>query len=316
MGMLVDGVWRIDEEVSAMQNARGEYERVAAKIRGTISEDGPHAPAAGRYHIFGAHNCPWSHRAFIVRNLVDLQDVVSASIANLRRNDQGWWYAEGLDDLEPVDGQLPLHRVYSTSDPSYTGRATLPVLYDRQRREIVSNESADIIRMLDGPMAALGNGGAGLTPAAQREEIDAFGARIYAKVNNGTYRCGFAASQQAYDEAFEALFATLDELDARLADRRYLMGERISELDVRLFPTLVRFDPVYYSHFKCNRRRIADYPHLSGYLRDLYDIPAFRQTVHVDLYKRGYYGRSERLNPSGVIPLGPQLDWDAPHGRG
>ncbi|MGF1468339.1 MAG: glutathione S-transferase family protein [Sandaracinaceae bacterium] len=315
--MLVDGRWLLDEEVSAMRNERGEFVRPDAKVRGWVSDDegARHPPAAGRYHLFGAHNCPWSQRCFIAIGLLGLDDVLTTSVAHYRRNEQGWWYADGIDDLQPEDGQLPLHRVYTRGDPTYTGRATLPVLYDRERAQAISNESADILRMLNGPLAPLGHGNVDLYPEELRSTIDELNAWVYRDINNGVYRAGFARAQEAYDEAFDALFAALDRVDARLDRHRFLAGPVLTEADVRLFPTLVRFDPVYYSHFKCNQRRIADYPNLSGYLRDLYQREPFRRTVRVDIYKLGYYGRSERLNPSGIIPRGPALGWDRPHGR-
>ena len=316
MGMLVNGVWQTDEAVSAQQNTSGQFVRASAKVRHWISNSGPFEPEAGRYHIFGAHNCPWSQRCLITRNLKSLGEAISVSIANMFRNEQGWWYPEGLDELQPEDGQLPLHRVFSHSDPSYTGRVTLPVLHDRKTGKMVSNESADIIRMLNGPLSRFGSGGPDLCPPELAEKIDAVNTRVYKDINNGVYRCGFAASQQAYEAAFHELFDALAEMDARLDNHRYLVGDGITEADVRLFPTLVRFDPVYYSHFKCNKRRIADFPNLSGYLRDLYQTPGFGETVHIDIYKRGYYGRSQRLNPSGIIPVGPELSYELPHDRG
>ncbi len=317
MGMLIEGKWTKDDAASAMQNKKGEFVRSESLLRSFVTADGSSGyPAeAGRYHLFLAHNCPWAHRTLICRNLKGLDGTIGASIADPRRDGEGWWYGEGLDDFQPSGGRLHLHRFYAAANGGYSGRVTTPVLWDRETRSIVSNESAEIIRMLNDAFNAWGDTSLDLYPEELREEIDAVNDLVYRNVNNGVYRCGFARGQQAYEEAFTAIFQTLDALEARLERHRYLAGGRLTEADIRLFPTLVRFDPVYYSHFKCNLRRIADYPNLSNYLRDLYRIPAFGGTVHVDIYKQGYYGNSPRLNPSGIVPLGPELHYQAPHDR-
>ena len=317
MGMLVEGEWREDDAVSASQNDKGAFIRAASVCRNTISADGSSGyPAqSGRYHLFISHSCPWAHRTLIALRLKGLEGIISHSLANVTRDEQGWWYPEGLDDFQPENGRLHLHRLYSAGEPAYTGRVTTPTLWDRQARKVVSNESADILRMLNSEFTRLGATGLDLYPLELAEEIDAVNAQVYQSVNNGVYRCGFAAGQQAYDEAFGELFSALDSLEQRLGRHRYLAGSRLTEADLRLFPTLVRFDAVYYSHFKCNLRRIADYPNLSNYLKDLYQIPEFGGTVEIALYKRGYYGNSPRLNPSGIIPIGPELKLDAPHDR-
>ena len=241
--------------------------------------------------------------------------MIGVSFAVHPRDEGGWAYAQGLDDLQPHNGAIHLHRWYSAADPTYTGRVTTPTLWDRQARTVINNESSEILRMLNTEFATLDAGGPDLYPEALREEIDEVNAAVYHHINNGVYRCGFARSQEAYEEAFRGMFETWDLLEARLDRHRFLVGNKITEADVRLFPTLVRFDPVYYSHFKCNLRRIVDYPNLSNYLRDLYQTPEFGSTVDVEQYKRGYYGNSPRLNPSGIIPVGPQLHYDLPHDR-
>ena len=282
-----------------------------------MSADGstPHPIEAGRFHLFVAHNCGWSHRALIVRNLMKLHDAIGISVAHFRRSDDGWWFPEGLDELEPIEGRLALHRVYTAARSDYTGSATVPVLWDRRERTIVNNESSELVRMLEVDFAPLGDPSVELYPEDLRAEIDSLNSWIYPQINDGVYRCGFAGTQAAYDEAFHALFEGLDRIEEILGRRRYLAGGRITEADVRLFPTLVRFDAVYHSHFKCNRQRIADYPHLSGYTRDLFQTPGFGETVEVEIYKKGYMGNSMSLNPRRIIGKGPLLDFESPHDR-
>ncbi|MCZ6843025.1 MAG: glutathione S-transferase family protein [SAR324 cluster bacterium] len=317
MGMLVEGKWMAEEPPTAMQDGRGAFVRADSLFRDVITADGGSGfPAAvGRYHLFLAHNCPWAHRTLICLNLKGLRNAVGVSLANPRRDEQGWWYAEGLDEFQPERGRFHLHRVYAAAVPDYTGRVTTPTLWDRQARRIVSNESAEIVRMFNSAFDGLGDSAPDLYPEPLREKIGEVNELVYAHINNGVYRCGFARSQQAYEEAFVQLFDALDKLEERLERHRYLVGPQLTEADLRLFPTLVRFDAVYYGHFKCNLRRIADYPNLSNYLRDLVQQPAFGETVRVDIYKQGYYGNSPRLNPSGIVPLGPQLNFEAPHDR-
>jgi putative glutathione S-transferase len=251
----------------------------------------------------------------IARQLKKLDDVIGMSIAHYRRNNEGWWYPEGLDDLEPIDEQFALHRLYSMSSDAYSGSATTPVLWDREQRVIVSNESAEILVMLNAEFDEWGDRSVDLYPEALRAEIDEVNDWVYTHINNGVYRCGFARTQEAYEDAFHPLFEHLDRAEARLDRHRYLVGDRITLADVRLFPTLARFDAVYFSHFKCNLHRISDYPNLSNYFRDLYQTPGIAQTVRVDFYKKGYYGRSPGLNPRGIIPIGPELNFNAPHDR-
>ena len=288
MGKLINGVWLTATEQTRI-GPKGDFIRGRTAFRDRISADGPHTPDAGRYHLWVAHNCPWAHRAIIVRNLKGLTDDISMTVAHYRRNDQGWWFPEGLDGLQPTDGQLPLHRVYSLGDDTYTGSATVPVLWDRQLQTIVNNESAEIIEMLNDEM---GDPSVDLRPVALRPEIEAVNAWIYDNINNGVYRAGFARTQEAYERAYYPLFEALDAVEARLSQHRYLVGDVLTLADIRLFTTLIRFDAVYYSHFKCNRQRIVDFDNLWPWLRDLYQTPGIGETVDIGLYKNGYYGRS------------------------
>lgn len=244
----------------------------------------------------------------MVRNLEGLTDVIGMSVANLRRSEDGWWFPEGIDDLEAVDGRFPLHRIYAEAEGAYTGSATVPVLWDRKLRTIVSNESAEIIQMLDTEFDHLADHPVELQPAAALAEIDEVNQWVYDQINNGVYRCGFARTQEAYERAFAPLFEALDRAEGRLGEHRFLVGHTLTLADVRLFTTLARFDAVYFSHFKCNLRRIVDYPNLWAWLRDLWQTPGFGETVKLDVYKQGNYGRSPGLNPRGIVPLGPEID--------
>lgn len=332
MPQLVDGAWVEDQAVP--KNPDGSWTRIPAKVRGRIQVGGAHPPEARRYHLWLAWNCTWSQRTLIVRNLLSLQAVFPETQAHWHRNESGWWFRTGLDALkaeepqrweswdpeqgfvpaEPAPG-LPLYRVYQAHDPHFTGRCTVPALWDRKTGTLVNNESSEILRMLQEDCRALGNGRV-LRPPSLAQDIDATNAWVYEAINNGVYKVGFARTQGAYERALKTLFDALERCERRLAEQRYLCGPMLTEADVRLFPTLVRFDAVYNPHFKCSLRRIADFPHLSVYLRDLYQTTGFRETVNVQATKLGYMGRSERLNPSRIIPPGPSLDWDRPHGRG
>jgi len=314
MGMLVEGKWLEDDE-ARRTNADGSFVRPASAFRGRVGvEAGAPFPAqAGRYHLFIARSCPWAHRTAIARRLKGLDAAVGLSYADLPRM-QGWTADTGIDDLQPEDGLFFLHRLYTAAQPDYTGRVTVPVLWDRHTRGIVNNESAEIIRIFNSGFGALAND-IDLYPATLRAQIDEVNEFVYEHVNNGVYRSGFARTQEAYDAACRKVFAGLDRLEERLARERYLVGNRLTEADVRLFPTLVRFDAVYYSHFKCNLARLEDYPQLSGYLRDLYARPGFGDTVDLEAIKRGYYTGQRNVNPTGVVPLGPRLDFSRPHGR-
>jgi putative glutathione S-transferase len=250
-----------------------------------------------------------------MRKLKGLEDTIPI-LQSDRPKGQGWAYSRGFDGLRPVDGVFHVHQVYSAARPGFTGRATVPVLWDRETRTIVNNESSEIIRMLNSEFDEFGNAALDLYPAALRSEIDETNAFVYDAINNGVYRCGFAKTQAAYEQSFRKLFAAFDSIEQRLGRQRYLVGDRFTETDLRLFPTLVRFDAVYYSHFKCNLRRLADYHNLSNYTRDIYQMPGVAETVDMPRIKLGYYGGMRNLNPSGIIPFGPELDFSAPHDRG
>lgn len=315
MGKMINDVWKVSTEKTRVDD-KGAFVRGVTSFRDAISSK-PGAqfpPEAGRYHLWVADNCPWAHRTVITRNLKKLQNVIGLSVAHYHRNEQGWWFPESIDGLEP-ESEFPLHRLHSMSGAGYTGSATVPVLWDRKTKTIVSDESAEIIRMLNSEFDEWSGGTPDLYPSHLRETIDDVNAWVYEAINNGVYRCGFARSQEAYEEAFKALFAGLDRAEEALGKHRYLAGDQLTEADVRLFTTLARFDSVYFSHFKCNRQRITDFANLGPYLRDLYQTPGFGETVRIKVYKLGYYGRSERLNPSGIIPLGPAIDFEQPHGR-
>jgi putative glutathione S-transferase len=297
---------------------RGRFVRQKSRFREWVTADGwsPYPAEAGRYHLYVSYACPWAHRTIIVRRLKGLEGVIGLSAVDPVRDERGWAFTgERRCGPDPVNGFRFLSEAYVASDPSFEGRVTVPVLWDTLTGRIVSNESADIIRMLNSAFDEWGDRGVDLYPADLREEIDAVNARVYRDVNDGVYRSGFAASQEAYEEAVLPLFETLDWLDERLARQRYLVGGRITEADWRLFTTLLRFDPVYVGHFKCNIRRIADYPALSGYLRDLYQVPGVAETVDFDHIKRHYYVTHRTINPTGIVPVGPVIDLDAPHGR-
>jgi glutathionyl-hydroquinone reductase len=250
-----------------------------------------------------------------MRKLKGLEGTIEILQSDLPKG-EGWAYSCGLDDIQPIDGVFHVHQVYSTANPDYTGRATVPVLWDRETRTIVNNESSEIIRMLNSEFDEFGDAALDLYPQTLRAAIDAINTVVYENINNGVYRCGFARTQQAYEASFHKLFAALDEVEERLGRQRYLAGDRFTEADLRLFPTLVRFDAVYYSHFKCNLRCIADYHNLTNYMREIYQMPGIAETVDMPGIKLGYYGGMPNLNPSGIIPLGPELDFAAPHDRG
>jgi putative glutathione S-transferase len=297
----------------------GRFARQSSAFRDWVTDDGSSAyPAeAGRYHLYVSLACPWAHRAMIVRELKGLQDAIGLSIVDPIRDEHGWAFTNAPGTTrDEVNGWTYLSEGYVASDPDFGARITVPVLWDTKTGRIVNNESADVIVMLNGAFDAFAsNPGLDLYPAALRTEIDELNAKVYDNVNNGVYRAGFASSQEAYEEAVLPLFEALDELDERLATRRYLLGEQQTLADWRLFTTLLRFDPVYVGHFKCNLRRIVDYPNLSGYLRDLYQTPGVAETVDIDQIKRHYYKTHGGINPSGVVPAGPVLELDAPHGR-
>ena len=323
MGLLVDGVWQ--DEQHSTRTLGGRFVRPTTRFRNWVTQDGSPGPtgeggfaaARGRYHLYVALPCPWAHRTVIMRMLKGLEDVVSMSVLEPLYGPHGWRFGTSPGTTpDSVNGASELAEIYLRADPRYTGRVSVPGLWDRERRTIVNNESAEIIRMLNGAFGRFTNVRTDYYPPALREEIDRVNALVYENVNNGVYRAGFATAQEAYEEAFHAVFGALDELERRLSRQRYLVGADITEADWRLFTTLVRFDAVYYSHFKCNLRRIIDYPNLSNYLRDLYQQEGVAATVNMDHIKRHYYGSQRHVNPTGIVPLGPQLDFLAPHDRG
>jgi len=318
MGLLIEGTW-YDQWYDTKSND-GHFVRPDPAFRDWV-EPHPNArfPAeAGRYHLYVSLACPWAHRALIMRKLKGLEDVISVSVVHPYMGQYGWQFGPEYPGATPdhIHGYDYLHQLYQHTKPDYTGRVTVPALWDTHTDRLVNNESADLIRMLGYAFDAWASDTTDYYPEAHREAIDAINDRVYDAVNNGVYRAGFATTQHAYEEAVTKLFDALDELDERLARQRYLTGDRITEADWRLFTTLVRFDAVYVGHFKCNRRRISDYPHLSGYLRELYQVPGVAETVDFDHIKRHYYTSHPHINPTRIIPVGPDLDLEAPHGRG
>lgn len=303
MGVMIDGTYHADDPGPDTSEG-GRFKRAESKIRDWITADGPYTPEPGRYHLYVAWNCPWAHRALLARAILGLQDAISVSYARPRRTDQGWVYDAEGEYADPELGVGAIHKVYARQRPGYTGRLTVPVLWDRRTEQIVSNESADIIRMF-------GRFGRGpdLYPEAHRAKIDAWNDRIYATLNNGVYRAGFARTQEAYDEAVTEVFATLDAIEDRLAGHDWLAGDGFTEADLRLFPTLARFDVAYHYAFKCNIRRITDYPALWAYARRIYAMPGVADTVRFRVYKQGYFSPSELRNPLGIVPAGPDIDW-------
>jgi putative glutathione S-transferase len=297
----------------------GRFTRQSSRFRDWVTADGSSAyPAqAGRYHLYVSLACPWAHRTVIIRELKGLQDAIGMSIVDPVRDEKGWAFTGAAGTtLDAVNGWTYLSEGYRATDPSFDARITVPVLWDTQTGRIVNNESADIVVMLNSAFDAFASEPElDLYPVELREDIDKLNARVYENVNDGVYRAGFASTQEAYEEAVYPLFETLDELDERLATRRFLMGDVQTLADWRLFTTLLRFDPVYVGHFKCNLRRIVDYPNLSGYLRDLYQTPGVAATVDLGQIKRHYYKTHDGINPSGIVPAGPVLALDAPHGR-
>jgi glutathionyl-hydroquinone reductase len=320
MGLLVDGVWQ--EDLSRTKD--GHFLRPTTSFRNFVTTDGRAGPTgqggfpaeAGRYHLYVSHACPWAHRTVIFRKLKNLENVISLSVAEPLYGKTGWQFgtAQG-GTIDHANGKSSLAEIYLLADPHYTGRVSVPTLWDKKRRTIVNNESAEIIRMLNSAFEAFTNVHTDYYPAELRGEIDRINDLVYPNVNNGVYRAGFATSQAAYEEAARAIFAAFDQLEQRLSQQRYLTGSRITEADWRLFTTLIRFDTVYYSHFKCNLRRVADYSNLWNYVRDLYQVPGIAETVSIDHIKRHYYGSQRQVNPTGIVPIGPLIDFTAPHDR-
>ncbi len=322
MGLLVDGVWH-DRWYDTKKN-KGRFVRKASQFRNWITPDGAPGPTgaggfkaeAGRYHLYVSYACPWAHRTLIFRTLKGLEETISLSVVHWHLGADGWTFedADGVIPDTVNDAQF-LHQVYTKAEPDYSGRVTVPVLWDKKRQTFVSNESSEIIRMFNSAFDEIGAKPGDYYPQATRTKIDALNERIYEAVNNGVYRAGFATTQTAYEEAIKPLFETLDSLEDRLSTKRYLTGQSVTEADWRLFTTLVRFDAVYVGHFKCNLKRIADYPILSAYVRDLFQHPGVAMTMHMDHIKSSYYGSHKTINPTGIVPVGPQIDLRSPPER-
>jgi putative glutathione S-transferase len=308
-GYLKDGRWH--EGWYDTQATRGEFVRTTSAFRQWVKADGssPHPAEAGRYHLYVSLACPWAHRTLIGRALKGLQDVVSVSVVEPVMT-QGWGFSADLPDH--LHGFEYLHQLYAAADPGYSGRVLVPVLWDKQLRTIVSNESSEILRMFNSEFGALADGSVDLYPPALRPEIDRVNAFVYDNINNGVYRCGFATGQAAYERAFDRLFAALDRIEADLGQRPFLAGQQPTEADWRLFTTLARFDAVYFGHFKCNRNRLEDFPNLSRLLRTLYLVPGIAETVNIDHIKRHYYMSHPHINPTRIVPAGPRLKFCEP----
>ncbi len=315
MGLLVDGVWQ--DRWYDTESTGGRFVRKDSRFRNWITADGSPGPSGeggfkaepDRYHLYVSLACPWAHRTLVMRKLKELDDLVSVSVVHWHMAEQGWPFRpNGTATPDHLFGADHLHEIYTRAQPDYTGRVTVPVLWDKQQNTIVSNESAEIIRMFNGAFEAAGAAEGDYYPEALRPAIDAINARVYDTVNNGVYKAGFATTQEAYQEAVVQLFATLDALDELLAQQPYLVDHQLTEADIRLFTTLVRFDPVYVGHFKCNLRRIADYPNLFAYLKRLWAMPAFRETTDFAHIKQHYYGSHGTINPTGIVPIGPAME--------
>ena len=321
MGLLIDGRWH-DQWYDTGDS--GRFQRESAQRRNWVTADGSAGPSgdggfkaeAGRYHLYVSLACPWAHRTLILRKLKGLESLIDVSVVSWLMREHGWTFDRNFGSSgDRLDNLSYMHQRYTADDPHYSGRVTVPTLWDTQSGGIVSNESAEIIRMFNSAFDGLTGNDLDFYPKPLRERIDQLNERIYPAVNNGVYRAGFATTQEAYEEAFDELFAMLDELEALLDSNRYLAGEYLTEADIRLFTTLIRFDAVYHGHFKCNLRRIEDYPNLSNWLRELYQWPSIAETVNFTHIKSHYYASHATINPTGVIPKGPQQDFTRAHDR-
>ena len=322
MGLLVDGQWH--DQWYDTDSTGGKFERSESQFRNWVTADGSAGPSgeagfkaeAGRYHLYVSLACPWAHRTLILRTLKGLESMISVSVVNPYMREHGWTFIEDTGVVaDPLFQATYMHQVYTKADPNYSGRVTIPVLWDKQQNVMVSNESSEIIRMFNSAFDQIGAKPGDYYPEALRAEIDSINAHVYDTINNGVYKAGFATSQKAYELAVLPLFEALDELEHRLANNRYLLGDQITEADWRLFTTLIRFDAVYHGHFKCNLKQIEDYPNLAGYMRELYQWPGVAQTVNMAHIKEHYYRSHDTINPTGVVPAGPVLDFERPHGR-
>jgi putative glutathione S-transferase len=321
MGLLVEGRWH-DQWYESSKD--GAFQREQAQRRNWLTADGKPGPTgvggfaaeAGRYHLYVSLACPWAHRTLILRKLKGLESLIDVSVVSWLMLENGWTFDQNLGSTgDKLDHFNFMHQRYTADTADYTGRVTVPVLWDKQQNRIVNNESAEIIRMFNGAFDDLTGNDLDFYPAPLRGEIDALNERIYPAVNNGVYRAGFATAQKAYEEAFDEVFNELDRLEQLLGANRYLTGEYLTEADIRLFTTLIRFDAVYHGHFKCNLRRIADYPNLSNWLREIYQWPGIAETVDFEHIKNHYYGSHKTINPTGIVPKGPAQAFTAPHDR-
>ncbi len=318
MGLLVEGQWH--DQWYDTSKSGGRFVRSESQFHNWITADGSAGPVgsggfkaeAGRYHLYVSLACPWAHRSLIFRKLKGLESLIDVTVVAPHMLEHGWQF----DSPEPLYGFQYAHQFYTRADAKYSGRVTVPILWDKKQHTIVSNESSEIIRMLNSAFDGLTGNSDDYYPKALRADIDEINAFIYERINNGVYRCGFATTQEAYEEAFDALFEALDRVESMLSEHRYLVGNALTEADWRLFTTLVRFDAVYVNHFKCNRQRIADYPNLSNYLRDLYQQPGISETVDMQHIKQHYFYSHESINPTRIVPKGPALDFEIPHDRG
>ncbi|MCH8500455.1 MAG: glutathione S-transferase family protein [Aliidiomarina sp.] len=321
MGLLVDGEWQ--DQWYDTSKSGGRFERSKSQFRNWVTADGSAGATgkagfkaeSGRYHLYVSFACPWAHRTLIFRKLKGLEEHISVSAVAPEMLSNGWEFRHGSDLADPLYDKDFLHQIYTTADAEYSGRVTVPVLWDKQQQTIVSNESADIIRMFNEAFNDITGDSQDFYPQSLRETIDEVNAFVYDNVNNGVYKAGFATSQSAYEEAFDALFDALATLEQKLAGQRYLAGSDLTEADWRLFTTLVRFDAVYVGHFKCNQKRIVDYPNLWNFVRELYQVEGVAETVRMDHIKTHYYVSHDMINPTGVVPKGPELDFTAPHDR-
>jgi putative glutathione S-transferase len=322
MGLLIDGKW--SDKWYDTKSTGGKFVRSESQFKNWITADGSAGKTgkagfkaeAGRYHLYVSYACPWAHRTLILRALKGLEDMIDVSVVGMTMKENGWTFskADGSTGDTLYDFTFA-HQLYTKADPTYTGRVTVPILWDKKEQTIVSNESADIIRMLNSAFDEIGAKSGDYYPEALHIYIDTVNERIYDTVNNGVYKAGFATTQEAYEEALHPLFETLEWLDGLLEARRYLTGDKLTEADIRLFTTLVRFDAVYVGHFKCNLKRLVDFSNLWAYVRDIYQVPGIGSTVHMDHIKTHYYASHETINPAGIVPAGPELDFDEPHGR-
>lgn len=316
MGRMIAGAWHTDDDLAAT-DATGEWHRAPSELRAWLTRDGSPGPGGeegfravpGRYHLYVAWNCPWAHRALLIRALKGLEDIISVSFVSPRRTDQGWVFDTEAGYTDDLFGVTALHEIYARGAEDYTGRVTVPVLFDKQSARIVSNESTDIVRMLNDGFADFGPDAPDFYPAPLRSAIDDWNERIQPGLNNGVYRAGFATTQAAYETAAREVFDTLAAIEDRLETSPWLAGDRVTEADIRLFPTLARFDVAYHYAFKCNLWRLSDYPRLWRYARTFYALPGVVPTVDFDIYKRGYFSPSAARNPYGIVPLGPDIDW-------